>query len=58
MAAAGKEINWAKMLFGIVIIISITGLNNDFGRAWLAQLVRSLLSDHKVPSSIPCSAEI
>ena len=30
----------------------------NMGRAWLAQLVRSLLSDHKVPSSIPGSAEI
>ena len=28
------------------------------GRAWLAQLVRSLLSDHKVSSSILSSAEI
>ena len=28
------------------------------GRAWLAQLVRSLPSDHKVPSSIPGFAEI
>ena len=28
------------------------------GRTWLAQLVRSLLSDHKVSSSIPGSAEI
>ena len=27
-------------------------------RAWLAQLVRSLPSDHKVPSSIPGSTEI
>ena len=27
-------------------------------RAWLAQLVRSLPSDHKVPSSIPGSPEI
>ena len=27
-------------------------------REWLAQLVRSLPSDHKVPSSIPGSAEI
>ena len=26
--------------------------------AWLAQLVRSLPSDHKVPSSIPGFAEI
>ena len=28
------------------------------GRAWLAQLVRSLPSDHKVPGSIPSFAEI
>ena len=28
------------------------------GRAWLAQLERSLPSDHKVPSSIPDSAKI
>ena len=25
----------------------------DFGRAWLVQLVRSLLYNHKVPVSIP-----
>ena len=28
------------------------------GRAWLAQLVRSLPSEHKVPSSIPGTAKI
>ena len=31
---------------------------HEGGRAWLAQLVRSLPSDHKVPSSIRGSAEI
>ena len=28
------------------------------GRAWLVQLVRSLLSDHKVPGTIKGSAKI
>ena len=30
----------------------------NVGRAWLAQFVRSLPSDHKVPGSIPGFAEI
>ena len=30
----------------------------SYGRAWLAQLVRSLPSNHKVPGSIPGFAEI
>ena len=33
-------------------------LVGNCGRAWLAQLVRSLPSDHKLPSSIPGFAEI
>ena len=36
----------------------IVTLEMMIGRAWLAQLVRFLPSDHKVPSSIPGSAEI
>ena len=44
--------------------IHYTSIQNSFithftcGRAWLAQLVRSTSSVHKVPSSIPGSAEI
>ena len=33
--------------------VLIKRLSNFFGQAWLAQLVRALLSDHKVLSSIP-----
>ena len=39
-------------------VLLICDDGGDVGRAWLAQLVRSLTSDHKVPSSIPGSAEI
>ena len=37
------------------ILIDVTSVR---GWVWLVQLVRSLLSDHKVPSLIPSSAEI
>ena len=43
-----KQIVYMRKLKGIK---EIQATRN--GRAWLAQLVRSLSSDHKVPSSIP-----
>ena len=45
-----------KVIFSDIFEFVINNIKH--GRAWLAQLVRSLPSDHKVPSSILGTAEI